>query len=523
MRVVIVGAGMAAARLAEELRAGQPDPTALSVTVLGDEPDEPYNRIMLSHAMTSGTSGTAAVATVAAAHPGSAAHPAPVAAHPAATPVARLKPTGWWHRNHVDLRTSANVIAIDRPEREVVLADGTRVAYDHLVLATGAQPRIPPIAGVRSQGAGTAQVAGPGPQPEPGLAPGAFTLRDAADSRALAAHLAAHPGPVAVVGGGFIGLEIACALAAAGRDVTVVHPRGWPMNGVLDAGSGAVLIRALATLGVRVRTHVRATGWDGRGLVLDDDDVVVANTLVLTAGQTARTDLARCSGLNVGDGVVVDDELLTSDPAISAIGDCAEHRGIVGGLVAPAWEQATVLAARLTGVDRGARYLGGSTVTRLKAFGLDVVAMGALAADPYGAPGCGCCDVGVTAISEPARGRYARVDVAGGRVVGAALVGHPDPVGMLTQLYESALPVPDDVVSVILGRAEAVSAETPATMPAAAVVCRCNGVSKGDLVAAWSDGVRDRAGLAERTRAGTGCGGCSSAVEGICGWLREAG
>ena len=492
-RVVIVGAGMAAARLAEELRAGQPDPAALAVTVLGAEPEEPYNRIMLSHAVAGVGSVSGGAAT---------------------TAVARLKPSGWWERNAVDLRTSAPVNVIDRCAREVVLEDGSRVGYDHLVLATGAQPRIPPVAGIRAEGARPEET---GPEEAAALAPGAFTLRNAADGRALTAHLAANPGPVAVVGGGFIGLEIACALAGAGRDVTVIHPRGWPMNGVLDAGAGAVLIRALAALGVRVKTRVRASGWDGRGLVLDDDDVVVAHTVVLTAGQAACTDLALDAGLKVGDGVLIDDELATSDPAISAIGDCAEHRGVVGGLVAPAWEQATALAARLTGVDPGARYVGGTRVTRLKAFGLDVVALGELAADLYG--GCG---VEVTAISEPARGRYARVDVVGGRVVGAALVGHPEPVGMITQLYESALPVPEDMVSVILGRAESVSAPTPATMPAAAVICRCNGVSKGDLVTAWGDGARDPAELAEHTRAGTGCGGCAAAVEGICEWLKAA-
>lgn len=511
-RVVIVGAGMAAARLAEELRAGQPDPAALAVTVLGAEPEEPYNRIMLSHAVAgvgsvSGPAGPGAVVSGAAGPGGE----APGGA--AMTAVARLKPSGWWERNAVDLRTSAPVNVIDRCAREVVLEDGSRVGYDHLVLATGAQPRIPPVAGIRAEEAGP-ETAGTGTA---ALAPGVFTLSNAADGRALTAHLAANPGPVAVVGGGFIGLEIACALAGAGRDVTVIHPRGWPMNGVLDAGAGAVLIRALAALGVRVKKRVRASGWDGRGLVLDDDDVVVAHTVVLTAGQAACTDLALDAGLKVGDGVLIDDELATSDPAISAIGDCAEHRGVVGGLVAPAWEQATVLAARLTGVDPGARYVGGTRVTRLKAFGLDVVALGELAADLYG--GCG---VEVTAISEPARGRYARVDVVGGRVVGAALVGHPEPVGMITQLYESALPVPEDMVSVILGRAESVSAPTPATMPAAAVICRCNGVSKGDLVTAWGDGARDPAELAEHTRAGTGCGGCAAAVEGICEWLKAA-
>lgn len=494
-RVVVVGAGMAATRLAEELRPSRSDTPTVSVTVLGGEPESPYNRIMLSHAVADGTCGD--------------------------TTLARLKPEGWWARNHVDLRTSSAVVRIDRAAREVVRDDGTRVGYDHLVLATGARPRIPPIDGVRPPG----DASGQGEE----LAPGVFTLRDLADGRALTDHMAAEPGPVSIIGGGFIGLEVACALAEAGHDVVVVHPRDRPMNGCLDAGAGAALVRALGALGVRVITGVRATRWDGRALTLDDGDEVHCRTVVLTAGSVPRTDLAREAGVEVRDGVVVNDELATSDPAISAIGDCAEHRGVVGGLVAPAWEQAAVLAARLTGADPTARYRGGTTVTRLKVSGLDVVALGALGADTHGGPvpGTGDRDVGaeveVTTICEPARGRYARVDVVAGRVVGAALVGHPEPVGTLTQLYESALPVPDDVVSVVLGRAEVAAAQTPATMPADAVICRCNGVSKSDLVTAWGDGARDHDTLAARTRAGTGCGGCSSAVEGICGWLRQAG
>lgn len=490
IRVVVVGAGMAGARLAEELRLGQPDPARLSVTVLGAEPEAPYNRIMLSHAVAGGQATAA-----------------------------RLKPDGWWGRHHIDLRVSTPVKSIDREGRSVVLADGECIAYDHLILATGAKPRVPPIEGVRGA--------------DGALASGVFTLRDAADGRALTAHLASHAGPVALIGGGFIGLEVACALAGSGHDVVVVHPRAWPMTASLDAGAGAVLIRALGALGVRVLTGVRATRWDGAGLTLDDDEVISCRTVLLTAGSGPRTDLASDAGLEVDHGVVVDDALVSSDPAISAIGDCAQHRGVVSGLVAPAWEQAVVVAARLTGADPDARYTGGTTVTRLKAFGLDVVALGAVAADVYGgvpggrdgpgAPGGASGAVEVSMVCEPAKGRYARVDVLDGRVVGAVLVGHPEPVGILTQLYENALPVPDDMLSVVLGRAAAVATQSPSTMPAAAVVCRCNGVSKSDLVAAWGDGARDRTALVERTRAGTGCGGCSSAVDGICGWLQEAG
>ncbi|MFN3602046.1 MAG: FAD-dependent oxidoreductase [Dietzia sp.] len=474
MRVVVVGAGMSGARLAEELRRAEPDPERLSVTVLGTEAEAPYNRIMLSHVVAGGMGD------------------------PSAT---RLKPTGWWERNDIQMRTATSVRGLDRAAREVELADGERVPYDHLVLATGSEATIPPIDGVR--------------EPDGALAPGVFPLRDAADCRGLTAHLDGNPGRVALVGGGFIGLEVACALARSGRDVVVVHPRAWPMDSHLDSGGGRVLIRALDELGVRVVTGARAARWDGTTLGLDDGTGIECRTVVLSAGTRPRTLLAEAAGLEVDRGIVVDDSLLTSDPAISAIGDCAEHRGCVTGLVGPAWDQAGVVSARITGADPGARYLGGVAVTRLKAFGVDVVSLGEVAEDVHDP------EVEVTVVCEPSRGRYARVDVVDAKVTGAVLVGHPEPVGFLTQLYEHALPVPDDVLSVVLGRATAATTDTPSTMPAAAVVCRCNGVSKADLVHAWSEGDRDVAAMASRTRAGTGCGGCAAAVDGICGWLRE--
>jgi assimilatory nitrate reductase electron transfer subunit len=474
MRVVVVGAGMSGARLAEELRRAEPDPERVAVTVLGAEPEAPYNRIMLSHVVAGGMGD------------------------PSAT---RLKPSGWWGRNGIEMRTDASVRGIDRATREVELADGERVPYDHLVLATGSEPTIPPIDGVRG--------------PDGTLAAGVFPLRDAADCRGLTGHLEENPGRVALVGGGFIGLEVACALAKSGRDVVVVHPRAWPMDSHLDSGGGRVLIRALDELGVRVVTGARAARWDGTALGLEDGTEIGCRTVVLSAGTRPRTSVAESAGLEVGRGVVVDDTLATSDPAISAIGDCAEHRGCVTGLVGPAWDQAGVVSARITGADPGARYPGGVAVTRLKAFGVDVVSLGELAGDVHDP------EVEVTVVCEPSRGRYARVDVVDARVTGAVLVGHPEPVGFLTQLYEHALPVPDDVLSVVLGRASAATTDTPSTMPAAAVVCRCNGVSKADLVHAWSEGDRDAAAMASRTRAGTGCGGCAAAVDGICGWLRE--
>lgn len=475
-RIVIVGAGMAGARLAEELRRTDPGGERLAVTVLGEEPEEPYNRIMLSHVVAGGLGD------------------------PSET---RLKPAGWWGRQGVDLRTDAAVTALDRDRRRVMLTSGEAIGYDRLVLATGAAAALPPIRGAADD--------------EGRAAPGVHRLRDAADCRALSARLEAVDGPIALVGGGFIGLEVACALTRGGRDVTVVHPRPWPMDTHLDEGAGRVLSRALDGLGVRVVTGARGAEWSEAGLGLDDGRVVPAATLVLSAGTRPRTALAAGSGLEVGRGIVVDAGLATSDPRVYALGDCAEVDGRVSGLVGPAWDQARALAARLTG-GAAAAPGGGAEITRLKAHGVDVVALGALAEDVY-APG-----TDVTCVSEPGRGRYARVDVRDGRVIGAVLVGHPEPVGALTQLYEHALPVPDDVSAVILGRApaEAAADPSPARMPGSAVVCRCNGVSKKDLVGAFTAGATDPAALAGATRAGTGCGGCTGAVEGICAWLAEA-
>jgi assimilatory nitrate reductase electron transfer subunit len=281
-----------------------------------------------------------------------------------------------------------------------------------------------------------------------------------------------------------------------------------------------VLIGTLAALGVT--THLGATATavhadpDGVALGLADGTELRADLLVIACGVRAETGLAAAAGLAVGRGVLVDDQLRTSDPRIHAIGDCAEHRGVVGGLVAPAWEQARVVAELLSGADPVARYRPLPLVTRLKATGIDLAAMGQVR------PGDGA-RVEVLSFADPARGTYAKLLIAGDRLTGAIMLGDNPAVGTVIQLFDRGTPVPADRRALLLGRAvgaaSAVPVQTPALMPDGATVCQCNSVSKGALVRCWRAGARSVDDVVAATRATTGCGSCRDAVCGIVDWL----
>ncbi|WFF01464.1 FAD-dependent oxidoreductase [Micromonospora sp. WMMD964] len=469
-RVVIVGNGMAGARLAGELHAREGD---RKVTVLGAEPHRAYNRILLS-TLLAGRIGEPDVELTEAAGHG------------------------------IDLRTGVSVASIDRSSREVHTDDGERISYDHLVLATGARAVVPPLPGLD-----------PADLPER-----VVPFRTLDDCRRI---LAAADGArsALVLGGGLLGLEAARGLASRGLTTTVVHPSEHLMERQLDPVAGAVLAGTLAGIGVTVQLAVPATGVvadaDGVRLDLADGRTLRADLLVLSCGVRPDTALAQAAGLTVRRGVVVDDRLRTDDRSISAIGDCAEHDGVLTGLVAPAWAQARVLADVLSGTDPLARYRPKPVVTRLKAAGIDLASMG----DPVGGgPG------EELTFADPARGTYARLRIRDERLVGAILLGDNPAVGTVIQLFDRGHPVPADRRALLLGRALGTSGATPAASPAlmpdAATVCQCNTVSKGALVRSWRSGARTVDAVVAATRAGTGCGGCRDAVGGIVDWLSQA-
>ncbi|GLH97935.1 FAD-dependent oxidoreductase [Phytohabitans aurantiacus] len=468
MKVVIVGYGMAGSRLAAELRDRGTD---MKITVLGAEQHRAYNRIMLSSVLAGKVGERDVEITEAAGH-------------------------------GIDLRPGVTVTAVDRAARQLTTADGEQIEYDHLVLATGSRALVPPLAGLDTTN----------------LPDRVAVFRTLDDCRRILA-TADGARTALVLGGGLLGLEAARGLAARGLDVQVVHAVGHLMERQLDPGASAVLVRTLAGIGITAHLDAMASsvtaGPDSVTLGLAGGRELTADLLVVACGVRPETEMARTAGLTVERGIVVDDRMRTSDPAISAIGDCAQHDGVVSGLVAPAWEQARIVARVLAGDDPTARYRPLPVVTRLKAAGIDLAAMGNPA--PEGAV------AEELSFADPVRGTYAKLTIVDERLTGAIMLGDNPAIGTVIQLFDRGAPVPVDRRALLLGRAigggAAVTAESPALMPDAVTVCQCNTVTKGTLVRCWRSGARSVDDVVAATRATTGCGTCRDAVEGIVEWL----
>ncbi|MGW5499625.1 NAD(P)/FAD-dependent oxidoreductase [Streptomyces rochei] len=387
-RVVVIGAGLAGVTLARRLaELGTP------ALVVGDEEHRPYNRVLLAEVL-AGRYGPEVVAL------------------PAPAGLLRGRVTG-----------------IDRAGRVVRCADGSVIAYDTLVLATGSNPVLPPLRGLFT--------------PDRELPEGVHAFRTMDDCLALSKAL--RPGARAVViGGGLLGVSAARALAVRGAQVVLAQQSERLMERQLDPAASALVRRHLEDLGVEVHTEcrvrdVRSVGGAVRSVEMADGYALDADVVVLACGVRPRVGLAREAGLEVGRGVLVDDELRTDDPHIRAIGDCAEHAGRVYGLAAPALEQAGALAGLLAGDGTTARYTGTRSLTRLTLTGpdspFDLAAFGET--DPR--PGDD-----VVQLADATRGTYRKVVVRDDRLVGGVLVGDLGTVGALARTWEGAEPLPSD-------------------------------------------------------------------------------
>ncbi|MFI1835516.1 NAD(P)/FAD-dependent oxidoreductase [Streptomyces olivaceoviridis] len=386
-RVVVIGAGLAGVRLAQRL--GQLGTPALLV---GEEEHAPYNRVLLAEVL---------------------------AGRYAPEVIALPPPAGL-------LRT--RVTGIDRAARTLACADGTSIGYDALVLATGSNPVLPPLRGLFS----------PGHQ----LPEGVHAFRTMDDCLGLGK--AVRPGVRAVViGGGLLGVSAARALAVRGAQVVLAQQAERLMERQLDPDASRLVLRHLTELGVEVHTEcrvrdVRCVAGAVRSVELADGYALDADLVVLACGVRPRTGLAEQAGLAVHKGVLVDDELRTSDPRIHAIGDCAQHDGTVYGLAAPALEQADALAGLLAG-DARARYTGTRSLTRLTLTGPDSPFDLAAFGETEPRPGDD-----VVRIADATRGTYRKVVVRDDRLVGGVLVGELGTVGALARAWETAEPLPDD-------------------------------------------------------------------------------
>ncbi len=345
--------------------------------------------------------------------------------------------------DEVDWRGGVRAVRIDRAARRVWCDDGAYVPYDALVLATGANPVLPPLRGLLTPGGSD-------------LPDGVHPFRTLDDCRALAA--TARPGtPAVVIGGGLLGVSAARALAGRGAQVVLAHQGEHLMERHLDPDAGALLAAHLTALGIEVHTQCRVRGLEtadgaARAVELADGYRLDADVVVLACGVRPRTGLARAAGLDVGQGIRVDDSLRTDDPHIFAIGDCAEHHGTVYGLAGAAQEQADALARVLTGAPAGpvpdpAPYTGTRALTRLTLTAHPAPAGPAPAVPaPFDLAAFGetvpLPGDDVVRLSDATRSAYRKVVVRGDRLVGGILLGDLGTVGALARTWEGDEPLP---------------------------------------------------------------------------------
>ena len=399
--LVVVGNGMAAARLVDELAKAALGRYAIAV--IGDEPRLAYNRVLLSSVLAGET-----------------------ASHDI-----ELKPAEWWRDRGVTLKYGCLATEIDVGRRELKIANEESIAFSRLVLATGSTPLRLNVSG--------ADLAG------------VHTFRDSRDVDLLLT-LAAQKKRVVVIGGGLLGLEAAYGLAKAGASVTLLHLMDRLMERQLDPPAAELLKSLVERKGIKILLNANTAGLHGEtrveGVELADGRRIDADAVIFAAGIRPNIALAKDAGLPVNRGIVVDDCLQTGAADIFALGECAEHRGTCYGLVEPAYEQARVLAQHLAG--RAAVYGGSVVATNLKVSGVRVFSAG----DFIGTDGT------ETIVLNDARGgTYKKLVLSDGRLTGAVLVGDIGDALWYLELIRGRQPIARIRNRMMFGRALAIPSE----------------------------------------------------------------
>ena len=464
-RLVVIGNGMAGCRAVEEVLAR--DPARYRITIIGAEPRVNYDRIMLSPLLAGEKSFDDIV----------------------------INSEQWYAENGIRLLAGDPVLAIDRERRRVLTREGAAIDYDRLLIATGSDPFIIPVPG--------------------NDLPGVITFRDADDVETMVA-AAQGGGAAVVIGGGLLGLEAAHGLSLRGMKVTVVHLMPTLMERQLDEAAGWLLKTELEAraLTILVSADTAEIFGEGRveGVRLKDGREIAADLVVMAAGIKPNVQLARAAGLEVGRGILVDDDMVTSDPAILAVGECVEHRGQCYGLVAPLWEMCRALADRLTTGSSG--YRGSVTSTKLKVSGIDLFSAGDFAG------GDGTEDI---VLRDAARGVYKRVVVKDDRIVGAVLYGDTSDGGWYFDMLrqgEDIAPIRDLLIfgqAFALGGGQADPKAAVAALSDSAEICGCNGVSKGKVLACIGAGNATLDAVRATCKASASCGSCTGLVETLLG------
>jgi nitrite reductase (NADH) large subunit len=466
MKLVMVGNGMAGVRTLEELLKISPD--LYDIAVFGAEPYANYNRILLS----------------------------PVLAGEMTLQDIMLNDVDWYSRHNIKLHLSKKVVRIDRRGRKVVAEDGTEEQYDRLLLATGSNPFILPVPGKDL--------------------PGVISYRDIKDTDEMIDAAAKHKHAV-VIGGGLLGLEAANGLKLRGMEVTVVHVNAWLMDRQLDRTAAELLQKSLEakalTFKLEKHTEELVKGESGRvcAVKFKDGEVIAADLVVMAVGIRPNSELAESAGIHCNRGIVVNDTMQTYDPRIYAVGECAAHRGIAYGLVAPLFEQAKVCATHLGYYGFG-RYSGSVTSTKLKVTGIDLFSAGNFMG------GDGTEEI---VLHDAAGSVYKKLVIKDDKIVGSVMYGDTGDGSWYFQMLREGRNIADIRDHLMFGQTSLGGAghqgqSQAEVMPNEMEVCGCNGVCKGTIVTAIkANGLFTLEEVRKHTKASGSCGSCTGLVEQI--------
>ncbi len=494
MKIVVIGNGMVGFKFCEKLIA-KAQPQQFDIVVFGEEIRPAYDRVHLSEFFSGKTADDLL-----------------------------MSPFNWYTDNNITLHLSDPVTNIDRAAKTVTSHKGITENYDVLVIATGSSAFVPPIPGVEKDGV--------------------FIYRTIEDLELMQAY-AKKAKKGAVIGGGLLGLEAAKAMLDLGiTDTTVIEfaPRLMPRQ--IDEAASNILTNKLETLGLKIATSKNTSQILGdtaiTGMQFSDDTNIEVDMLVISAGIKPRDEVAKLCGLEVGlrGGIVVNEQLQTSDASIYAIGECALYNGMIYGLVAPGYDMANVVATNLTAPpplqredlepsinndfivssssivpplgDQGASFIGFDMSTKLKLIGIDVASFG----DPF----IQNKDTRTIVFEDTMKGIYKRINITGdGKyLLGGILIGDAEAYNMLLQTSKNKIVLPPNAEDVILGSrgGESEAGAGVLSLPDDAIVCSCESVTKAGICTAVSEsGCETIDAIKKCTKAGTGCGGCVPMVK----------
>jgi len=455
-KLVLVGNGMAGVRCIEEIL--KLEPNRFEIFIFGSEPHPNYNRIQLSKVLQGDTS----IKDI------------------------TINDWSWYEENKIHLYPGETVVKIDPANQVVISNEGRGVEYDKLILATGSVPFILPISGANKKGV--------------------TAFRDISDCEKMIEYSKKYK-KAAVIGGGLLGLEAARGLLNLGMEVDVIHLGASLMERQLDSIAGKLLQTELEKQGMNflLEKHTKEIlgGEHVEGLRFSDGQEIQADLVVMAVGIKPNAKLAQESGIPIHRGILVNDYMETSHSNIYAVGECAEHRGMIYGLVAPLYEQGKVLAQRICGMQE-TPYTGSTVSTQLKVSGVDVFSAGQIVEDQ-----------GTKTMKsfDDYHGTYKKILIKEGMIVGAVLFGDTSEGNRLLNLIKKEA----DISAYIT--AEHKEQEGVSLVEAIAdeeIICGCNGVTKGAIVnAIQSQGLTTVEQVKGCTNASRSCGGCKSLVSDI--------